>query len=503
MSIFSYVKSHIVVVSVASVSILCVAVIAGRAASQKAPLANKANEAKVTLVNAATFRTGSLIVSADGTVQSHAQADLRSQISAPVAVVHVSIGETVYPGEVITELQNSDIRAGLAQAQAALVLAQGQYESTRQGAIDKIKSAYLAADSAIHSQIDPLITNSNSQPQPVLYSYVSDPQLGFKIKEERTDLTVAFTTWKPLVNTLSASSTDTEIHDAIAASQKNLDAVGALLDNVSSVLNNAANTATPATQATVNGYATIVTAARNSISAASSNLTAAATTITDGTSGSTPIQAELQVAEAGVANFKAQLAKTIITSPLTGKISALPLRPGELASPGTLLATVVGDTAHLEIKAFVSSDDLVRIAPGQNVSIGSAAGVVSNVAPSVDAVTKKAEVDVDVADSSRSGLVIGQNVSVSIHTSRGEQTPPSTASSTGPVTYVLPIQDVKIIPGSAYVFTVDENSKIKENPVTLGTIRGDFVEVVSGMDDSMNIVTPVYELDPGQEVVTQ
>jgi hypothetical protein len=69
--------------------------------------------------------------------------------------------------------------------------------------------------------------------------------------------------------------------------------------------------------------------------------------------------------------------------------------------------------------------------------------------------------------------------------------------------YTLPIQDVKIVPGDAYVFTVDENSKIKSNPVVLGQVKGDFIEVVGGLTDDMNIVSPVYELDPGQKVTAE
>jgi RND family efflux transporter MFP subunit len=202
----------------------------------------------------------------------------------------------------------------------------------------------------------------------------------------------------------------------------------------------------------------------------------------------------VSAAQAGVSNLEAQLAKTIIRSPISGKIAALPLRAGELASPGTLLATVVGDQTRLQVKASVSGDDLSRLKVGQNVLIeGAVKGTVSNVSPSIDPATKKAEVDIDIADSVHSGLVVGENVTALI----------AAGTTSVSSSYTLPIQDVKIIPGSAFVYTVDADSKIKSNPVMLGQIRGDFVEVTSGIDDSMNIVAPVYELDPGQKVQVQ
>lgn len=56
------------------------------------------------------------------------------------------------------------------------------------------------------------------------------------------------------------------------------------------------------------------------------------------------------------------------------------------------------------------------------------------------------------------------------------------------------------MPGAAYVFTVDDSSKIVKNPVILGKIQGDFVEITSGITSEMKIVSPVYELEEGNEV---
>jgi hypothetical protein len=62
---------------------------------------------------------------------------------------------------------------------------------------------------------------------------------------------------------------------------------------------------------------------------------------------------------------------------------------------------------------------------------------------------------------------------------------------------------VKIIPGEAYVFTLDNDSKIVKNPVIIGKINGDFIEIMSGIINNMNIVTPVYELEEGEKVIVE
>jgi hypothetical protein len=118
-----------------------------------------------------------------------------------------------------------------------------------------------------------------------------------------------------------------------------------------------------------------------------------------------------------------------------------------------------------------------------------------NVAPSVNPTNKKVELKVVVDDTANTSLVIGQNVNVLIQANSS-----TTNTSSG---YLFPIQNVKIVPGSAYVYTVDADSKIVAHEITIGKIQGDFIEIVEGISANMKIVTPVYELQEGAEVTVQ
>jgi len=496
MSIFTSIRSHAVLATTIGVVAVVVGVLAGRAATQKPAADVKPTTAKVSVVNAATFRTDSVTVSANGTVEARSQADLKSQSSAPIAVIDVSIGDRVVQGQTILELSNADIRAQLASAQASLVLAEGQYGSSRQSAIDKIRDSYNKADTAVHANLDSLISSNTGGTPPLFAYYMTDPVLGSKIRQERTGLDGEFSDWKTALDVLAATSSDQAIYGDIVLSQKNLSDISTLLNDVSTALSNALRVALPNDKTIIAGLQATVNGARDSVTAATSNLSSAQTSLSGSQSGSgSAATAQVSVAQAGVNNLQAQLDKTIIRSPISGTIAALPLREGELASPGTLLATVVGSDQSLEVKAYVSGDDLARIKTGQTATIqGTIKGTVSNISPSVDPTTKKAEVDIDIINSSAPNLIIGQNVTASIVTA-------SASAASG--NYVLPIQDVKIIPGSAFVFTVDQDSKIKSSPVTLGQIQGDFVQVTSGLNDSMDIVSPVYELDDGETVTVQ
>lgn len=508
MSISSYIRRHSLVVLTITIVLILVIFTIIRNSNSVQPESKNVTTKKVTLVNVASFRQGNDFVGGNGVVETRGQADLKSQMSAPVASIHGGIGDAVYSGQTILELENSDIRAQLEQARASLALAEGQYftggvslDSAKSGAVDKIRDSYLKAFEAVNVQIDPLLNNNDGNRRR-LSVLVADWRLNDNILITRIDLDNIFREWDKLVNSLSTDSSSETILSAIKVSSKNLATVDTLLRYVSQGLNDIAEYADPTLSTFLNTWKPVVSGARASISGASQALTGVEASLSGaGASYNKTALAQVSAAKAGVNNLEAQLSKTIIRSPITGKIAGLPLRVGELASPGQLLATVVGDSG-LEIKAYVSGEDLSRIKVGADVSIQeNIKGVVESVAPSVSSVNRKAEIIISIKDEDISKLVIGQNVRVSIQASKDQNI--SSTNSNQRIIYSLPIQDIKIVPGDAYVFTVDENSAIRRNQVILGQVKGDFIEVVGGLSDDMNIVSPVYELDEGENVTSE
>jgi len=500
-----YIKSHSVLVGTIVIVAVAGTAIAGRVASEANKIAStESNIKKVTLVAVSTFRTGTSAVSADGVVESLSQADLKSQLGAPVSQVHVSIGDTVATGQVLVELQNADIRAQLDQARASLNLAQGQYstgnislDSTRKATIDKIRDSYIKADDAIHSQIDQILYSS-TESAPRLSTYIADVYVNERMRDRRNQIESDFKEWKTAVDGLSASSTQGRIEDTLGMSERNLQNISALLNDISESINTLAQNAPSSLIAQLNGWKVLVSSARNSISGSSAALTAGQASLSGAqASQESPAEAQISIATAGVKNLEAQLAKTIIRAPIAGKIAALPLRTGELASPGQLIATIVGG-GGLRVKAYASGEDFALIKKGAAVMIrGTIPGTVANVAPSVNQDNKKVEVDIRITNPATSNLVVGENVQASIETAKAALAAGSI------VEYRLPIQNIKIVPGDAYVLTVGPDSKIIKNTVTLGEVKGDFIVVKSGLTDDMKIISPIYELNEGETVHIQ
>lgn len=498
MKILTYIRSHMVLSSGIAIVAVVVAIIGGRVASRSnVSDTNLSNIKKVTLVDVENFRNSASKVSADGIVESVSQADLKSQISAPLSVVNVSIGDTVSVGQTIAVLQNADIRAQLDQAKAGLQLAQGQYsstgtsiESSRKSTLENIRGSYITADEIINVQLNQFLYESNGGNQS-LSSYITNRELSQSILDLYLTLKGSFKDWKKNIDSLSVTSDNAAFESVITQSQKNLKNISILLDDLSQGVNEAITNLPASTAFTsLSNWQSIIASARSSTNSAIKNLTSAES----GLSGSV---AQISSASAIVRNLEAQLAKTVITSPISGKIAALPLRVGELAQPGQLIATVVGG-GGLQVKAYASSEDFASIKANAHALIqGTVEGTVLSVAPSVNQVNKKIELKISVNNSNQNNLVVGQNVSVMIDADK------SAVSSQTNNYYVLPIQNVKIVPGDAYVFTVDNSLKIVRNPVILGKVQGDFVEIISGISSNMKIISPVYELQEGETVTVQ
>ena len=66
--------------------------------------------------------------------------------------------------------------------------------------------------------------------------------------------------------------------------------------------------------------------------------------------------------------FDALIAKTRITAPIDGVVTARPVQPGEIAEPGTALVTIA-DLSRLRIEAEVDEFDTARVALGSPVTI--------------------------------------------------------------------------------------------------------------------------------------
>ncbi|MDA0207937.1 MAG: HlyD family efflux transporter periplasmic adaptor subunit [bacterium] len=96
-----------------------------------------------------TFETQSAFIETSGIVESLAQVDLRSETSAPVRSVYVTIGQSVVKGQTLIEFERADLDAQLAQASAGVDRAYASLQAQKIGAREEdLEQARLAVEQA-------------------------------------------------------------------------------------------------------------------------------------------------------------------------------------------------------------------------------------------------------------------------------------------------------------------------------------------------------------------
>ena len=214
--------------------------------------------------------------------------------------------------------------------------------------------------------------------------------------------------------------------------------------------------------------------------------------------------AQAKQAEAQAENIRAVIAKKTIRAPFAGRLGLRLVNLGQILKEGDgIVSLQTLDPIYADFSlpqqrlAVLNAGVVVRVtsdaAPGTTFE-----GKINAVNPDVDVVTRNVRLQAILANA-------------------GEKLRPGMFAT---VTVVLPVREtVRVIPTSAVlyapygdsVFVIDEkkNEKtgqtekvLRQQFVRLGTARGDFVAVVSGLEKGESIVTSgVFKLRPGETVV--
>ncbi len=155
--------------------------------------------------------------------------------------------------------------------------------------------------------------------------------------------------------------------------EENLQTIRAFLDEVASAINSL-----PTTEykynATIQGYKTTIASSRNEIVTATSDLINAKDKFNNAPkeSGSAVFE-DVQIEQAKVASLKADrsailadIAKTVLHAPISGVITRMEAKRGEIVTSGTPLVTVISDQ-KLQVEADVSEVNIAKVSLGNLV----------------------------------------------------------------------------------------------------------------------------------------
>src|SRR3989338_474719 len=338
--------------------------------------------------------TVSQVVSVTGKVKPANEVNLSFEKSGRIAVVYHDVGGLVAAGTLLVSLESADVAAQLAQAKATVRSQEAKLEELRRGSrpedifvsevdvenaandvTNEIKNSYVNSDDAIRNKVDQLFSSPKSA-SPQFNFTISDSQLKNDIESGRVAVEAVLTSWNASTADLSATQ---DIYQNIKESKQNLRAVQNYLDKVATAVNTLTTSST-VSQTTVDAYKAAILAGRTNVTTALDTLTTSEEKLRTAQSklalkkaGTVQEQIDAQAAEvdaanASVMNLHAQLAKTVIRSPISGVITRQDAHAGEIAGIGVNLVSVIS-AGKYEIEANIPEADIAKIKIGDKAQV--------------------------------------------------------------------------------------------------------------------------------------
>lgn len=425
-----------------------------------------------------------------GTVRSVTEADILAQNGGTVRAVNTTLGGYVPAGSVIASLENAAERASVLQAEGAYDAAVAARSAqslpdTKNSARTTYRTAYTTLDNALETQVDQFFGGPTAVGPELLIT--PQAEVADALSRERTRIRKVMEGYA--ANLSSADTRDPQT--LLAEAESVASQVATFLTQLSAAANSreaqptaAQTTALVAARASVDGVIATIQAARSGYRAGSVGASASA-------------DASVKQALGALRGAQANLERTVVRAPIGGQVNFLPIRVGDYVTPLMHVATVAQNGA-LEIVAYVSEGDRDLLAAGSKILVEDKyEGIITSIAPALDPTSKQIEVHIAVTGSSE--LVNGQSVHIKIPDLATKPTTVETPA--GPV--LLPLASVKLRAGDRIVFTVDENSRLVARPVEVGEVRGDRIEILSGISPELRIVTDARGLSEGELVETK
>jgi HlyD family secretion protein len=221
----------------------------------------------------------------------------------------------------------------------------------------------------------------------------------------------------------------------------------------------------------------------------------------------------LQIAQAELAQSQQSLSKTVITSPIDGMITSLPVKVGETVITGTNIAgsTLMDIADPSEVLADVQVDeaDIANVKLGEDANIdavsfpdrtlhGKVQFVASSVTDTSNSLTASSsasqgrtfEVKIAIGDKDIGLLKPGMSARAEIFT---QSTPDTLAVPVQAILYENDPASKSLEPTTgAYVFTV-QDGKAKKTPVTTGVSSDTYQAVTSGLKQGDTVVSGSYQ----------
>jgi HlyD family secretion protein len=347
-------------------------------------------------------------VAVTGNTSSTTNVSLAFQTGGVIASVYAGLGTHVSAGQTLASLDTSDLRAQLAQTQAAVDAAQAQLDTltagprpeniavsqtaltsaqqnlsnTYSGIENTLADADAKAVDAVVDQLAPLFNNSqNANPQ--LTFTISDSQLLNNIQSQWVLTSKELSRWQAELGSATATTPPATLDTILQNAQVHITAVKTLLNETAQALADTTNlsptlTATYKVDATTalteaNAAATEISTAIQTIAAEKAAVAQAQAQLNLTSASSTPEdiaaqKAQVEQAQANVQSVESKIQQASIVSPINGTVTTQNAKVGQIVSPGVPLVSIIG-TNGFEVDAYVPEVDIGKVKTGNPVTM--------------------------------------------------------------------------------------------------------------------------------------
>ena len=408
-----------------------------------------------------------LFLSSTGVIEGEVS-DIGSRVTARIIRLYVREGDEVAQGQVMAQLESTDLQAEVNRAQSAVTAAEQEVASLQSTASTEAGQLRAAAAQA-RANLQAASANlrqleAGTRPEDIASQRAVVQQARAQAEDARTRFERAQQLFQR--GAIPAQDLDT--------ARANYESASAQVQAQEQVLRGLE----------AGARAEEIQAARARVRAAEAALREAQSSIGLISARQRDIaaaQARLGQARAGLQNARVQLTYTTIRSPVTGIVARRHKETGEIASQSEAIYTVA-DLDDIWVIAEVDEEDISAIAPGQEVAITldaypgqEAKGVVSRI--SVIAEPKEVgrvrakivRARIDITDSQiplRPGMEVNVNGTLPV----GERT-------------ILAPNDAVIRVGDQDSVYVIRNQTTELRPVELGQSNFEFTQVLSGLQE--------------------
>ncbi|MDP3975211.1 MAG: efflux RND transporter periplasmic adaptor subunit [Candidatus Jorgensenbacteria bacterium] len=347
-------------------------------------------------------------VSVTGRVKPASSVNLAFERSGKVSRVFVKVGDRVNARVTLVELDASDLRAELREAEAQVAGERANLEELRRGArpeevavkvaelakadqdlanyytaaLVTVEDAYAKADDAVRSKTDQLFTNDDTS-TPALTFTVSDSQVQVDVVDLRRRASIELGVWNAELRDVRASTTPSAVGTLLTKSEAHL----ALVRDFLARALDAVNASTGLSATTADTYKTSIGTGRTNVAAATTAISSVAQNLAAQALVIVKTRLELTLTKAGTAAevllaqdakvlqtearrdaAAAALAKTVITAPFAGLVTKQDADVGEIVGANETLVSLIAERS-LEIEAFIPEVDVGKVEVGDMASV--------------------------------------------------------------------------------------------------------------------------------------